>query len=125
MKSKSLVLFFAAAFLFFNISAQNAKQSLPGDMRAGTAKIDITPEIPVMLYGYASRKSPSEGVHDHLYARAVAFENNGQKILLISSDLGSYTDTLASVISKAIMEKFNLKESEIFLAAIHSHSSPV
>jgi hypothetical protein len=78
-----------------------------------------------MLYGYASRKTPSVGIHDHLYARAVVFENGGKKLVMITSDLGSYTDTLYSVIKKSIMEKFGLKDSEFFLAAIHSHSSPV
>ncbi len=69
-------------------------------LRAGIARIDITPDIPVMLYGYASRKTPSEGIHDHLYARAVAFEKGGRKLVMISTDLGSYTDTLYSVIKK-------------------------
>ena len=78
-----------------------------------------------MLYGYASRKTPSEGIHDHLFARAVVFENSGKKLVMVSTDIGSYTDTLYAVIKKSIMEKFGLKDSEFFLAAIHSHSSPV
>ena len=57
--------------------------------------------------------------------RAVVFENGGKKLVMITSDLGSYTDTLYTVIKKSIMEKFGLKDSEFFLAAIHSHSSPV
>jgi neutral ceramidase len=126
MKSRSLFLFIAAIFIFFPISGQTDKTSgKNGVLHAGIARIDITPDIPLMLYGYASRKTPSEGIHDHLYARAVAFENNGRKLVLVSSDIGSYTDTLYSVIKKSIMEKFGLRDSEFFLAAIHSHSSPV
>jgi neutral ceramidase len=126
MKSRSLFLFIAAIFVFFSISGQADKTyGESGVLRAGIARIDITPDIPLMLYGYASRKTPSEGIHDHLYARAVAFENNGRKFVLVSSDIGSYTDTLYSVIKKSIMEKFGLRDSEFFLAAIHSHSSPV
>jgi hypothetical protein len=125
MKSRCLVLFIAAFIICFSLSGQQEKSSgKPGVLRAGIAKIDITPDIPVMLYGYASRKTPSEGIHDHLYARAVAFENNGKKLVMVSSDIGSYTDTLYTVIKKSIMEKFGLKDSEFFLAAIHSHSSP-
>jgi hypothetical protein len=126
MKSRSIFLFIAAFFIFFSLSGQTDKSSVKsGVLRAGIARIDITPDIPVMLYGYASRKTPSEGIHDHLYARAVAFENNGKKLIMVSSDIGSYTDTLYKVIKKSIMEKFGLKDSEFFLAAIHSHSSPV
>ncbi|MBK7713654.1 MAG: neutral/alkaline non-lysosomal ceramidase N-terminal domain-containing protein [Bacteroidales bacterium] len=126
MKIRSILLFVLALSVFFIAAGQSDKQSLKtGVLRAGIAKADITPDIPVMLYGYASRKTPSEGIHDHLYARAVAFENGGKKIVMVSTDLGSYTDTLYSVIKKSVMEKFGLKDSEFFLAAIHSHSSPV
>jgi neutral ceramidase len=126
MRTKSLFLLIAVSYIFFSVSGQTDKSSVKsGVLRAGIARIDITPDIPVMLYGYASRKTPSEGIHDHLYARAVVFENNGKKLVMVSSDIGSYTDTLYTVIKKSIMEKFGLKDSEFFLAAIHSHSSPV
>ncbi len=126
MKPRSLFLLIAALYIFFSISGQTNKSSVKtGVLRAGIARIDITPESPVMLYGYASRKTPSVGIHDHLYARAVAFENGGKKLVMVSTDIGSYTDTLYSVIRKSMMAKFGLRDSEFFLATIHSHSSPV
>ena len=126
MRSKSLYLLIAAVCIFFSVSGQTDKSAAgSGVLRAGIARIDITPDFPVMLYGYASRKTPSAGIHDRLYARAVAFENNGRRLVMVSSDIGSYTDTLYAVIKKSIMEKYGLKDSEFFLAAIHSHSSPV
>jgi len=100
-------------------------QSNTGTLRAGIAKTDITPSIPVKLYGYASRTTYSEGIHDPLTARAVVFENNGKKIILVSSDLGSYSSEVFPVMQKSIMEKFGIKESELFLSTIHSHSSPI
>ncbi len=126
MKTKTFLLLAVVIFICFSVCGQTDNPSGgTGILRAGIAKIDITPDAPVMLYGYASRKTPSQGVHDHLFARAVAFENGGKKIVMVSSDLGSYTDTLYSVIKKNIMDKFGLKDSEFFLAAIHSHSSPI
>lgn len=125
MRSKSFFLLLSTLLLFLTAFGQQDKS--PGGngvLRAGIAKIDITPDIQVFMYGYAARKSPSEGIHDHLFARATVFENNGRKIVLVSSDIGSYTDTLYSFVKKSIMEKYSLKDSELFLAAIHSHSSP-
>lgn len=125
MKPKKVFFYFAAVAITYLLFGQAVESQDTGILRAGLAKIDITPDLPVLLYGYSSRKNLSEGIHDHLYARAVVFENGGKKIVLVSSDLGSYSDTLYSVFQKSILEKFHLKESELFLSAIHSHSSPV
>jgi neutral ceramidase len=126
MNPKKAFLYVAVVVIALFLSVQPGRsQEDKGILRAGIAKIDITPDIPVMLYGYEMRKTLSEGIHDHLFARAVVFENNGRKIILVSTDIGSFTDTLYSVIKKSILEKFNLKDSELFLAAIHSHSSPI
>ncbi|HQG78200.1 MAG TPA: neutral/alkaline non-lysosomal ceramidase N-terminal domain-containing protein [Bacteroidales bacterium] len=110
---------------FFCVEAAGGSDSAPTGLRAGFAKTDITPEIPVKLYGYAARKTYSEGVHDPLSARAVAFENNGRKLLLVSTDLGSFGRDVFTVFQKSIMDRFNLRESEIFLSAIHNHSAPI
>ncbi len=123
--SKKSVLSIAILAMVICLSGQTGfSQEKQGILRAGVAKIDITPEFPVMLYGYASRKTPSEGVHDRLSARAIVFENNGKKVVMVSSDLGSYSDTVYRVFRQSIMDKYNLKESELFLSTIHSHSSP-
>lgn len=126
MNPKKLFLSFVAFFICLFLLGQTGKsEERPGTLRAGIAKIDITPDNPVMLYGYASRKTPSEGILDPLSARAVVFENNGKKVVLVSSDLGSYGEEVFPIIQKSILDKFKLKESELFLSTIHSHSSPV
>lgn len=126
MNSKKLFLVFVAFFIcLFLFGQANKSEEKRGDLRAGIAKIDITPDNPVKLYGYSSRKTLSEGVHDPLSARAIVFENNGKRVVLVSSDLGSYGDEVFPTIQKSILDKFNLKESELFLSAIHSHSSPI
>ena len=94
-------------------------------MRAGTATKDITPAKPVMLAGYGSRKELSQGVHDPLSARVVAFQRNGKKLVLVSTDIvGFYGGTAASM-RKAILDACGLQPSELFLAAIHTHSAPI
>lgn len=126
MNSKRGFLVLIAFSMAFILSGQADKyENKENTLRAGISKIDITPSIPVKLYGYASRKTYSEGVHDPLYARAVVFENNGSKVVLVSSDLGSFGAEVCPIVRKSMLEKFNLKESELFLTAIHSHSSPV
>ncbi len=88
------------------------------------AETDITPVNPVRLAGYESRKELSQGVHDPLTARAVAFEQGGRRLVLVSTDIIGFYDGTAEPIRKAILESCGLHPAELFLAAIHTHSAP-
>jgi len=93
-------------------------------LRAGTAKIDITPEKSVKMAGYSSRTGLSTGVHDPLSARVIAFENNGKRLVLVSTDLIGFTGGTAEHFRKVILEQFKLEPGELFLSAIHTHAGP-
>ncbi len=95
-----------------------------GALRAGTARIDITPDKPVKMAGYGSRTALSEDVHDPLSARVVAFENNGERLVLVSSDLLGFYGGTAEHFRKVILSEFELKPGELFLSAIHTHDGP-
>jgi hypothetical protein len=94
-------------------------------LRAGAARVDITPTLPVMLGGYASRKTLSVGVHDPLGARAVAFLRGRDRLVLVSTDLIGFYNDAADPLRQAILDACLLKPSELFVAAIHDHSSPI
>ena len=63
----------------------------PISVRMGAAKVNITPEVPVPMTGYASRTEPFTGVHDSLYATALYFKDPGNSLLLITADLIGYS----------------------------------
>jgi neutral ceramidase len=94
------------------------------ELKAGAARIDITPEKPVNMSGYAARKGLSTGVHDPLSARAVAFEVNGKRLVLISTDIIGFYEDVGSVMRQAIQAECNLQPSELFLCGIHTHAAP-
>jgi len=111
----------AAAVMWLCLSSPAAwSLKKANTLQAGIAKIDITPEKPVTLAGYGSRKDLSKGVHDRLYARAVAFENKGKQLVLVTMDLIFSNE----VLQKVIVDEFKLKQSEVFLSATHTHSAP-
>jgi neutral ceramidase len=92
-------------------------------LRVGVAKIDITPETPVALEGYAEPENRiSTGVHDRLYVRVIAFEDNTRRLVLISCDLGSFM--FAEYFLNSLEKQFGLHADEILLCAIHTHSGP-
>ncbi len=92
-------------------------------LRVGLAKVDITPSLPVTLSGYESRKGLSQGVHDPLSARVVAFEKDGEKMVLISTDLIGFYGT-ADLMRAPILARCKLAPSELLLSCIHTHSAP-
>ena len=104
----------------FNIQAQESADAL----HAGVARIDITPKDPVTLSGYGSRKDLSKGVHDPLSARVVAFESNGKRLVLVSTDLLGFYGGTAEQFRKTILAKFKLQPAELFLTGIHTHAAP-
>ena len=99
-------------------------QSQDGTLRSGTARVDITPKVPVALAGYAGRKGLSQGVHDRLFARVVAFEQGGHRLVIVATDLLGIYGTANETIRKTIVTTCHLEPSELFLAATHTHSGP-
>ena len=119
MKIKTtMFLVVVLALIVFNGAAVCA-----GDLRAGLARIDITPEKPVQLMGYSSRTDLSTGVHDPLYARAAVFENDGKRLVLVSTDIIGYYAAY-KMIHAELLAGFDLQPDELFLSAIHTHSAP-
>ncbi len=90
----------------------------------GTARLDITPDEPVRLAGYGSRKEMSTGIHDKLYVRVVAFEQGKKRLVLVSTEnLGFYSGTYPYMLD-AIKAELGIAPEEILLSAIHTHSAP-
>jgi neutral ceramidase len=105
-------------------AAAPARAESPAGLQAGAARIDITPERPVTLSGYASRKGLSTGVHDPLSARALAFEAGGKRLVLVSVDIIGFYGGTDEFLRSALLKEFNLQPGELFLAAIHTHAAP-
>ena len=111
-----------AAWLLIGGMAIAAEQA--DTLRAGVAKRDITPTTPVAMAGYAARKDLSQGVHDPLSARVIAFEQEGKRLVLVSTDLIGFRGDVAESIRKAIITACQLQPSDLFLTAIHTHGGP-
>jgi hypothetical protein len=94
--------------------------------RVGLAKVCITPEGPIRMSGYASRKKPSEGVLLELYAKAMAIEDTqGNRAVLLTADLIGFRAPLAEAICKRIEQKTALKRPQVLLCPSHTHTGPV
>jgi len=94
-------------------------------MKAGFGKSDITPRIGVELAGFGPfllRKSV--GVRDPLAARAMAVEQDGRRLLLVSCDLVGMPVKIAAAVRRRVGEAAGIPAEAIMIHATHTHSGP-
>jgi hypothetical protein len=95
-------------------------------LKAGVARIDITPEGPIWMSGYAARNRPSEGVLTPLWAKALALEDDrGNRAVIITTDLIGLPMELTDAVAARAMEKFRLERASLVFNSSHTHTGPV
>ncbi len=94
------------------------------DLRAGYAKVDITPTGPVTMGGYDLRNAPSDGVYpgDHLYARALVFEVSGVRVAFVEGDVIGIEGH--DVFRRSISDATGIPVANILLGDVHNHAAP-
>lgn len=112
--NRTIALFLALAWFS---SAANGEP-----LKAGAARIDITPPVGYAMWGYAARKdAPSTGAREPLHARALVLAVGSKKTAFVSLDLGR-APTRASM---ATIRKGVAGIDTLFLVASHTHHGPV
>ena len=102
--------------------------SLPASAawQAGVARVDITPTEPIWLAGYGARTHSSEGIRQHIFAKALALQDDqGSLTVLVSSDLLGFPRAVADPIAARVQKKFGLPRERLLLNSSHTHSAPV
>jgi hypothetical protein len=90
-------------------------------LEAGVARVEITPETPLPMYGYAERGSKTaEGKHDPLYAKVLVLASGKDRIAIVTLDLGSFH---SSVLRRRAADELGIPV--LLLASSHTHSGPV
>ncbi|MFZ4810743.1 MAG: hypothetical protein ACOYL9_05305 [Ilumatobacteraceae bacterium] len=93
--------------------------------RAGAARVDITPDWPVMLGGFGQRTVPSDGVGDPVFAKALFIETDEWQLLVITADLIAIPHQISQPVVDRLTAATTLTAQQIMICASHSHSAPV
>lgn len=96
-----------------------------GDLRAGAAVTDLTPEGSVFLFGYPHVPRLSTGVHDRLQCSALYLEGGGGRVLFLANDLIFVGRKLAGEVRRRIAGEAGVPEEAVMITATHTHSGPV
>ena len=96
-----------------------------GLWQIGAAKVDITPDYPVRLTGYAVRNKESEGIAQHLYARALAIGSDEETpAILITVDNCGVPAGVRNAVLQKLSAKVHLTSERLAICSTHTHSGP-
>jgi len=87
-----------------------------GHLRAGAARVDITPPV--------NPAYPPSGKyeHEHLYVRAIVLDNGLNRAALLNADFGNMPEDVWTSASKQIADELKCPVENIIMSASHTHS---
>jgi hypothetical protein len=78
-------------------------------LKAGVAKADIT------------KDRPTELVHDHLYSKALVFDDGKNKAVIITMDIANVPFPAVIELREAIQKELNINGNNVMVNASHNH----
>lgn len=97
---------------------------MPTTLRAGAARVEITPPVGQDLTGFLARENPSIGVRDPLYARVLVLDDGDRQIALVSCDLLGFDRKLVLEIRDRVTLRTGIAGPRVMIACTHTHGGP-
>lgn len=104
-------------------NAADGQFSVKSNLRAGAAKVDITPDDVNQLEVVGHRRKVT-GVRDPLRAGVLVLDNGETKAAIVTLDLISAYDELVKLTRQQIEKETGIPAANIMVAVSHNHSGP-
>jgi putative membrane-bound dehydrogenase-like protein len=124
MRRYSVLLLSAFACWCVCSSTTHSAEPASSPYRVGVAKIDITPAYPIRLSGFGGRRTESEGVAQHIWAKALAIDD-GQPALIITVDTCGVPAALVNELRERLQKKTGLNPERVTVTVTHTHTAPM
>jgi len=105
--------------------AGDAAFTVKSNLRAGVARVDITPPIGTPMAGYAGRPGGATGIRDPLLAGVLLFDDGQARAAIIALDLVGTRYAETQAIRAAVSRSAGVPEGNILVASSHTHAGPV
>ncbi|VAX19654.1 hypothetical protein MNBD_IGNAVI01-1234 [hydrothermal vent metagenome] len=115
--------------------ALGSREKTEGKLQAGFAKINISPRMVkgaedpskgefnnIKLAGFGGGQIAT-GVHDSIYAKAIALKVNDDLIVLVSGDLLLMAPEVVNKVEENLKTRSEINRKQIYFGATHTHSS--
>ncbi len=91
-------------------------------LKAGFARVDITPPLGSYLSGYF-RDRYADGVLDPIELNAIALENGQETVVIVTADILYINLPYSEEIRRLISERINVPKNNVVVVALHQHTS--
>jgi len=99
---------------------------LTARFEVGAARIDITPEYPVRLSGYGSRRTEHEGVEQRIFAKALAIGGDAEgPAVIITVDNCGVPAWMRDELVRRLAAKTKVTNARMAICSSHTHSAPM
>ncbi|MGQ9573767.1 MAG: neutral/alkaline non-lysosomal ceramidase N-terminal domain-containing protein [Thermoguttaceae bacterium] len=96
------------------------------EFQVGLGRVNITPQGPIWMSGYAARTHASDGVLHDLWAKALVIEDAaGGRAVIITTDLIGLPRELAEQVASRLKQQHGIERSQLVLSCSHTHCGPV
>src|SRR5215217_1250577 len=92
------------------------------NFRAAVVKINITPNSPKQLLGYAARLS--NGIHDSIYHRIIVLDDGTTQFYLVSTEVCEFSPSEYEKVASQLNKKLGIKPNNFWWSVTHTHSAP-
>jgi dienelactone hydrolase len=105
-------------------SRLQAQEPEAASWKAGVARAIITPQKPVWLAGYGSKRVPEGKLHD-IWLKALALEDSsGRRAVLVTSDFQGIPQEMCDRVCEQLKQQFGLERHQVMLTFSHNHCGP-
>ena len=114
------------ALFIGSVSAFAAVPPETGGLRAGAAKVDITPaaDAALPMSGYAGRLEGFKSIRDRLNVRAIVVDDGASQAALIGVELLAMSSAFWEKMTARLSQETGVPRDNILLAAVHTHAAP-
>ena len=119
---RNILLVVCLAFIFSSTAAPEGN----GSLRAGAARVDITPaaDAALLMSGYAGRTQGFKDIHDNLSIRAIVVDDGTTQAAIISAEVIGFSHALWEKITDRLAQETGIPRENVLLAAVHTHAAP-